>query len=148
MRNDAVTGSPRFSFVLPSGVTVVGPVQGNGGMVDAARIVAAARMAASKRPHGLYEPAPGCVAVFPEYCAAGNGEPVIAPLAGLVPPSLPKKTKAPRLTRAQSASVRSLIDDSGYTRAEAEAWVRAFEPGDVDAILDVCIGSELAEVSR
>ena len=59
---------------------------------------------------------------------------------------MPASTKPskPRLTRAQSASVRSLIDDSGYTRAEADAWVRAFEPGDIDAILDVTLGSELA----
>lgn len=40
--------------------------------------------------------------------------------------------KAARLTPAQSAEVRSLIDDSGYTRAEAVAWVRAF-PAEVSS---------------
>lgn len=53
------------------------------------------------------------------------------------------KTRKPRLTRAQAASVRSLIDDSGYTRAEADAWVRAFEPGDVDTILAVTLSEDL-----
>ncbi len=52
-----------------------------------------------------------------------------------------------RLTPDQAAKVSSLISDSGYTRAEADAWVRAFEPGDIDAILDVTLGAELAAVS-
>ncbi len=36
-----------------------------------------------------------------------------------------KPTKAPRLTPSQSADVRSLIDDSGYSRRDAVALVRA-----------------------
>ncbi len=36
----------------------------------------------------------------------------------------PKKLK---LTREQAAKVRSLIEDEGCTRAEAVAWVLAFE---------------------
>jgi hypothetical protein len=35
-------------------------------------------------------------------------------------------TKAPKLTKVQRAAVKSLIEDSGYTRAEAVAWVLAF----------------------
>lgn len=31
-----------------------------------------------------------------------------------------------RLTKCEGAEVRSLVDDGGYTRAEAEAWVRQF----------------------
>lgn len=38
------------------------------------------------------------------------------------------KPSRPRLTREQSARVRSLIEDEGETRAAAVAWVLAFEP--------------------
>lgn len=58
-----------------------------------------------------------------------------------------RRTTKKRLTREQSAKVRSLVEDEGETRAAAEAWVRAFEPGDVDAVLDVCLGAELAAVA-
>lgn len=34
--------------------------------------------------------------------------------------------KRARLTKEQAREVRSLIEDSGYTRAEAVAWVLAF----------------------
>ncbi len=37
-------------------------------------------------------------------------------------------TARPKLTREQSAKVRSMVEDEGSTRAEAEAWVRTFEP--------------------
>lgn len=33
-----------------------------------------------------------------------------------------------RLTTAQRARVRELVEDEGETRESAEAWVRAFEP--------------------
>jgi hypothetical protein len=75
----------RFTFLLADGTTVTGPVQGSGGFVSTqARLVAQQRLAAAGRELGVYEPAPGCVAVFPAYAAAGNGEPVIVPLASLV----------------------------------------------------------------
>lgn len=34
----------------------------------------------------------------------------------------------PSLTKAQRRRVRELIEDEGHTRAEALAWVLAFEP--------------------
>ena len=34
--------------------------------------------------------------------------------------------RAKRLTPEQASAVRSLQEDSGYSRAEALAWVRAF----------------------
>lgn len=37
-----------------------------------------------------------------------------------------RRTVAPRLTAAQRAAVRSLMEDEGQTRAEAVAWVLAF----------------------
>jgi hypothetical protein len=34
----------------------------------------------------------------------------------------------PKLTAAQRKRVRELVEDEGHTRAEAIAWVLAFEP--------------------
>ncbi len=39
----------------------------------------------------------------------------------------PRPAKRARLTRAQSAKVRELMEDGGYSRAEAVAWVTTFE---------------------
>lgn len=39
-------------------------------------------------------------------------------------------TTKPKLTASQRRRVRELVDDEGYTRAEARAWVAAFEPHD------------------
>ncbi len=36
------------------------------------------------------------------------------------------KASRPKLTKEQAAEVRSLIEDGGYTRAEAVAWVLSF----------------------
>ena len=41
--------------------------------------------------------------------------------------ALHNQTPAPRLTKAQAAKVKSLMEDEGETRASAVAWVRAFE---------------------
>ena len=38
------------------------------------------------------------------------------------------KSAKPALTKAQRRRVRELIEDEGHTRAEALAWVLAFEP--------------------
>jgi hypothetical protein len=40
----------------------------------------------------------------------------------------PATKSRPKLTREQSARVRELVEDEGNTRAEAIAWVLAFEP--------------------
>lgn len=74
----------RFTFVLPSGVSVTGPVRGCGGMVGAPRLRKAQRIAAQGRPHGLYEPAPGHVAVYPDHSAADDGGSIAVPLSALV----------------------------------------------------------------
>jgi len=39
-----------------------------------------------------------------------------------------QKRRGPQLSREQRARVRSMIEDEGQTRAEAVAWVLAFEP--------------------
>lgn len=71
----------RFEFQLATGASVVGPVRGAGGFISTeARLLAAERNARSGRPTGLYEPRPGCVAVYPRYSAAGDGEPEIVSL--------------------------------------------------------------------
>lgn len=38
--------------------------------------------------------------------------------------------KPRRLTRAEAAKVRSLVADDGFSRAEADAWVRTFGASD------------------
>lgn len=48
----------------------------------------------------------------------------------------PKQPRAPRATRpvltaAQIRRVRELVEDEGQSRAEAVAWVLAFEPAEV-----------------
>jgi hypothetical protein len=61
----------RFTFTLPSGETVTGPVQGNGGVIsDPRKLATATRMAKEGRPTGCYEPEPGCVVVLPWLSAA------------------------------------------------------------------------------
>lgn len=42
-----------------------------------------------------------------------------------------------KLTREQRAEVRSLIDDSGHTRAEAVAWVTQFPASEASAVARV-----------
>ncbi len=57
----------------------------------------------------------------------------------------------PRLTREQTAKVRSMVEDEGCTRTEATAWVRAFEPAndraarsyDADAVLATLLPGDL-----
>lgn len=44
-------------------------------------------------------------------------------------PSAPRATR-PVLTAAQSKRVRELVEDEGQSRAEAVAWVLAFEPAE------------------
>ena len=72
---------PRFRFV-GEGLDVVGPVQGNGGLVPSlARLEQQQRWAAEGLPLGVYEPEPGCVCVFPDYNGSHNGRRVNVPIA-------------------------------------------------------------------
>ena len=67
-------GAKRFMFVLASGEVVTGPVHGAGGPVGTiARLNAARRMALMGRSTGIVEPEPGCVAVYPDFCAWSDG---------------------------------------------------------------------------
>lgn len=60
-------------------------VQGNGGLVTTLeRLLGAKRVASQGHEHGLYEPKPGCVMLYPEYCAAGNGPELVVPIAHLL----------------------------------------------------------------
>jgi len=88
----------RFKAELRDGSVVVGPIRGNAGMVgdgivrvlgeSEARWLATLRIDIAKnrvkesRPTGLYEPEPGCVAIYPDYSATGDGDPVVIPLIG------------------------------------------------------------------
>lgn len=85
-----------FKAVLPDGTVHIGPIMGKGGMIcagisdmDLARWVALDRInqaqrltAQGYRGPGIYEPEPGCVAIYPDYSAEGDGEPVAIPLVG------------------------------------------------------------------
>jgi hypothetical protein len=71
----------RFEFTLDDVSRVTGHVRGAGGMIGSvSRLDAAAQLARDGRPHGLYEPEPGCVAVYPDYSAVGDGEPYVVSL--------------------------------------------------------------------
>ena len=71
----------RFEFTDVCGFTFLGPVQGAGGFVSApARLERATRLARDGRPTGLYEPRPGCVAVFTRYSNESNGAPEVVSL--------------------------------------------------------------------
>ena len=76
-----------------------GPIQGNGGKIgdgaahmgrDKAGIAAlrqltkAQALAGSGSDSGLFEPVPGCVAIYPDYSAKGDGDYVEVPLDGTV----------------------------------------------------------------
>ncbi len=75
--------APCFRFTY-RGETVEGSVMGaGGGMVTYADDVErACRRHRVGRPHGLFEPSPGKVAVFPDYCAERDGVPVLVPISG------------------------------------------------------------------
>ena len=92
-----MSGVVRFRAELADGRVVVGSIQGNGGELGnaslcqgtrAARAHAIRRMRAIQRcaAEGLsvsiYEPAPGCVAMFPDWSLESRGEVVAVPLLG------------------------------------------------------------------
>jgi hypothetical protein len=75
-----------------------GPIRGSGGMLgyamahcsakdrdaESLRILLAVQRVYARKgsQNRVYEPAPGHVAVYPDYDAAGDGEPVLVPLTG------------------------------------------------------------------
>jgi len=88
----------KFKAVLPDDTELIGPIRGNAGMVgdgivrvlgeSEARWLATLRIDIAKdrvkdsRPTELYEPEPGCVAIYPDYSEEGDGDPVVIPLIG------------------------------------------------------------------
>lgn len=75
----------RYRFELPNGRVIVGAVQGNGGVLrqgtnGLARLLLAKQRVQQGREIALYEPEPGCVLVFPDYSAEGNGREELVPL--------------------------------------------------------------------
>ena len=75
-RSGASAGdTPRWRFTLDNGSTVTGVVQGSGGFIrgPATRLTRAIRLARQGRDTGLYEPRPGCLAVYPHFSAASDG---------------------------------------------------------------------------
>lgn len=80
----------RFAIQTADGRRFVGPVHGAGGVLGGrphhalARLRADAERATNDPGHRLsvYEPAPGHCRIYPDYSAAGNGEPADVPLAG------------------------------------------------------------------
>ena len=86
------------SAMLSDGRVLHGPIQGNGGYLGtgalwisgAVAMDAAARdlrIAAHRVSGGLpirhmFEPEPGCVAMYPDDCPEGRGEVVVIPVAG------------------------------------------------------------------
>lgn len=51
-------------------------------MVSLARLQAQIRLASKGRPLGIYEPAPGHCAMYPNFSASGNGPVVLVNLSG------------------------------------------------------------------
>jgi hypothetical protein len=78
--------TPRYRFFTRgTGAFVDGPVQGAGGsMVSYERILAAHKRALEGRPHGLCEPKPGCLVVYPQFSYLGNGPPTVVDLRTIV----------------------------------------------------------------
>lgn len=80
-----------FRVTAADGRTATGPIQGAGGMVECGtigtpleRIQCDARRADNGLRLSIFEPTPGYCRIFPDYSAAGNGEPVDLPLPGAV----------------------------------------------------------------
>lgn len=76
----------RFRLELADGRVVTGAVHGSGGLIAGPAGITRLTLAVDRAERGrrldLYEPRPGGVRVYPDYGAAGSGEPVDVPLAG------------------------------------------------------------------
>jgi hypothetical protein len=75
----------RFNLYPAAGAPVLrATVRGRGGMASTDTLRAAVSLF---RKHGRQgaacEGAPGCLLAFPDFCAEGDGEPVLVPLDGL-----------------------------------------------------------------
>lgn len=78
-------GFVRFEAMVSDGSTVVGTIQGWGGRLERdamRRLAIAQRRAAEGRPTLLFEPEPGCVAMYPHETAQSQGESVVVPVVG------------------------------------------------------------------
>lgn len=76
-----------FRVTTPDGTTLVGPIRGSGGMLpaDSAGLEVLARESRRAKAGKLlliYEPKPGCIAVFPDAGRESEGAEVAVPLAG------------------------------------------------------------------
>jgi hypothetical protein len=86
-----------FKITTAQGVEHVGVVQGSGGKIGYSmshlgekvrgdeglkRMRRYIEMVAEKRELHIYAPAPGCVALYPDYCNETDGEPVTVSLRG------------------------------------------------------------------
>lgn len=85
----------RFRIAAATGGVFTGYVQGRGGLVGAAnaepfpltdlgRMLATQRMATKGRPLPIYEIAPGCVKLLPEWSYVEDGPEVVVSLVGAV----------------------------------------------------------------
>ena len=88
----------KFKCTLRSGEVVVGPIMGNGGYLGAScshlsierqreaasNILSVVRVRLNNdgEQRRIYEPEPGCCAVYPDDCAATQGDPVAVPILG------------------------------------------------------------------
>ena len=87
----------RIKAELATGLTIVGPIMGNGGMVGSGALCHGAesasrqamrslRAAQDRAADGLhlpiFEPKPGHVAIYPDYSAATDGDRIEIPLVG------------------------------------------------------------------
>jgi hypothetical protein len=80
LRRYGPDNAARWAFRLADGSIVVGPVQGCGGVLrwneGRDRLQLDTERARAGEELSVYEPKPGHVRVYPDYSAAGNGDPV------------------------------------------------------------------------
>src|SRR6185503_3454878 len=104
-------------FELADGRRVTGPVQGCGGTISAVggvqRLTVEVTHARTGRRLGVYEPSPGHVRVFPNYSAAGNGDPVDVDLRQVLGVRLSTLDQVLEFMRAQSYMECEGADESG-----------------------------------
>jgi hypothetical protein len=74
----------RYQLTTPDGRTVTGAVQGHGGMLQGQRGMWLLTAASDQTINWFFVGGPerGVVRVYPDFCAASNGEPVDVPIAG------------------------------------------------------------------
>jgi hypothetical protein len=126
--------TPRYVITEANGTKTTGVVQGNGGaIVSFGRLEAAVRNATRGRDTGCYEPKPGCVVVYPDFCSRENGRAVVVSLVDAHVEDADDR----RINRAMATSaLRRVVRHVRHARlAEARgdvveakvAWLSAFE---------------------